>query len=107
MDYGETPEACALREAKEETGVDVVNVRFIGITNDMFQADQLHYITIWMVGDYHSGLPTVNEEELSELGWYTWNALPSPLFLPLQNLLDGKSFPHSTYSSKVILADEL
>jgi len=34
LDYGETPEQCAAREAREEVGLEVVNIRFRAITNE-------------------------------------------------------------------------
>jgi 8-oxo-dGTP diphosphatase len=90
LEYGEAPEACAVREVKEETGVDVGDVRFIGITNDVFEEHGRHYITIWMRGEWVSGEPLIGAAyEMSEVGWFAWDDLPRPLFLPLQNLLDG------------------
>jgi hypothetical protein len=32
-------------------------------------------------------------DELSEVGWFAWDRLPEPLFLPLRNFLDGKFYP--------------
>ena len=94
LEYGESPEACAARETKEETGIDIANVRAIGFTNDVFEARGLHYITLWMAGEYASGEAVVAAPyEASEVAWYTWDALPVPLFLPLRNLLRGKSYP--------------
>jgi 8-oxo-dGTP diphosphatase len=94
LDFGESPEACAIREAKEETDVDVIDVRFRAITNDVFEAEGRHYITLWMEGTYAGGEPIVNADyEMAEVGWYTWDALPQPLFLPFQHLLDGKCYP--------------
>src|ERR1051326_1434080 len=55
LDFGETPEECAAREAKEEVGAEVVGIRFRAVTNDVFEAEGKHYITIWMEGR------TVNE----------------------------------------------
>ena len=54
LEFGETPEECAIREAKEETAVDITDVEFRAITNDIFERDGLHYITIWMEGRYDS-----------------------------------------------------
>ena len=94
LEYGESPEACAARETKEETGVDIANVRAIGFTNDVFEARGLHYVTLWMTGQYVGGKATVAAPyEASEVGWYTWDALPEPLFLPLRNVLRGESYP--------------
>ena len=35
LDFGETPEACAARETREETGISVSNIEFVAITNDV------------------------------------------------------------------------
>jgi 8-oxo-dGTP diphosphatase len=94
LEFGESPEECAIREAEEETGVVIGDVRFVAITNDVFEANGKHYITIWMEGRYPSGKPVVNAAyEMSEVSWFAWDDLPKPLFLPLQNLLDGQCYP--------------
>ena len=107
IDYGETPEQAAVRETQEETGVTVSEVKFRVITNDVFEAEQVHYITVWFEAKYVSGEPKVNSpEEESEVGWFSWSALPQPLFLPLQNLLDGKTYPSQTTEDKIGAAIE-
>ena len=94
LDFGETPEQCGAREAKEEVGLDVVDLRFRAFTNDIFELEGQHYISIWMEGKSTSGEPTIAaEEEVAEIGWFAWDALPSPLFLPLENLLKENSYP--------------
>ena len=94
LDFGETPEQCAAREAKEEVGLDVTDIRFRSITNDIFDQQEKHYITIWMDGRSTSGEPTIAaEKEVAEIGWFAWNALPQPLFLSLENLLKENSYP--------------
>lgn len=93
LDFGETPEQGAAREAKEEVGLDVVDIRFRALTNDVFDTTGKHYVTIWMDGK-STGEPTIAaEEEVNELGWFAWDSLPSPLFLPLENLLKENSYP--------------
>jgi len=90
LEYGESPEECAIRETQEETGVIISDVTFRAITNDLFEMQEKHYITIWMEGRYVSGEPRINSpREMSELGWFSWTALPHPLFLPLEHLLAG------------------
>ena len=94
LDFGETPEQCAAREAKEEVGLDVVDIRFRALTNDVFESGGQHYISIWMEGESILGEPIIAaEDEVEEIGWYAWDALPSPLFLPLENLLKENSYP--------------
>jgi 8-oxo-dGTP diphosphatase len=93
LDFGETPEGCAAREAKEEVGLDVVDIRFRALTNDLFETTEKHYITIWMEGK-STGEPFIAaEEEVAEIGWFAWDSLPQPLFLTLENLLKANSYP--------------
>ena len=93
LEYGEKPEDCAIREVKEETNIDVGNVRFRAITNDIFVEDEKHYITIWMEGEYSSGEPIVNAAyEMCEVGWFSWDELPNELFLPFRNFIEGKGY---------------
>ena len=39
---------CAARETLEETGLEVKDVKFVTATNDVFEAEKKHYITIFM-----------------------------------------------------------
>jgi 8-oxo-dGTP diphosphatase len=94
LEYGESPEACAIREVKEETGVRIGDVRFKGITNDLFRESEKHYVTVWMEGKYLSGKPVVKDTlEATDIGWFAWNALPKPLFLPLRHFVEGEFYP--------------
>ena len=91
IDPGESLEECATREAIEETGVQVQNVRFRAVTNDVFEGEGRHYLTVWMEGDYQSGEASVAADyELTEVGWFPWDDFPEPLFLPLRNLREGR-----------------
>jgi hypothetical protein len=46
-----------------------------------------------MEGDYVSGTAIVSADyEMSEVGWYPADSLPDDLFLPLQNLIEGRSY---------------
>ena len=94
LDFGETPEQCAAREAKEEVGLHVIDIRFRAVTNDIFDTTGKHYITIWMEGNSISNEPVIAaEDEVTEIGWFAWDSLPEPLFLSLENLLKENSYP--------------
>jgi 8-oxo-dGTP diphosphatase len=102
IDFGEAPEETAVRETKEETGVSISDVKFRVITNDVFEAEQKHYITVWFDAKYVAGeAKALAPEEESEVGWFTWDSLPQPLFLPLQHLLEGKTYPSQTTMDKI------
>jgi len=94
LDFGETPEQCGIREVREETGLDVAGLAFVAITNDLFENEQKHYITIWMETQQVVGEPTIAEpREMTEIGWFRRDAMPRPLFLPLAFLVSGDSYP--------------
>lgn len=42
---------CAIREVLEETGLDIHNVKFGHVTNDIMKDQQKHYITIFMMAE--------------------------------------------------------
>lgn len=95
LEFGESWEECAHRETMEEIGITIKNVRFSNVvTNDFFSLENKHYITIYMLADYDSGQVNVLEPEKCEAWeWFEWDALPEPLFLPIQNLLKQEYSP--------------
>lgn len=86
LEMGESWQECALREVAEETGLSINTPHFAAITNDIFGPEK-HYITIFMRALYKSGEPQLLEpNKCAEWQWFSWDALPSPIFLTLQNL---------------------
>jgi 8-oxo-dGTP diphosphatase len=94
LEYKESLEDCARREVMEETGLSVGKIHFSALTNDIFELEDKHYITIHMVAEYLDGEPQLLEPDKCERWeWFSWDALPSPLFTPTQNLLKQKYSP--------------
>lgn len=87
IEFGESFEDTARREVMEETGLEIKNIRFGGLTNDFFKDSNKHYITVWMLSDWASGQECINEpEKCAAQSWYSFDDLPSPLFLSWQQL---------------------
>ena len=55
LDFGETPEACARRECREETGVEMGPARLVAVTDDHYPESGKHYLTLWMEGAWVAG----------------------------------------------------
>jgi 8-oxo-dGTP diphosphatase len=87
LEFGETVEACARREAAEETGLALGAVREGPYTVDAFPAEGRHYVTLFVVAADAGGEPRLLEPtKCAGWEWHPWHALPAPLFAPLASL---------------------
>lgn len=89
LEFGESVEACAVRETEEEAGLRVEVVGHGPYTNDVLPNEGKHYVTVFVLAHCDQGMPVVREPEKCEAwSWFRWCALPSNLFQPLQSLVD-------------------
>ena len=51
VDYGESLEAAAVREAREETSLEVANLRLLGCYSDPARDDRMHTISTVYIAD--------------------------------------------------------
>ncbi|HBY10166.1 hypothetical protein A2274_03815 [candidate division WWE3 bacterium RIFOXYA12_FULL_43_11] len=83
LEFGETIEQGAAREVMEETGLEIKNIKVSGVTNDIFTAEDKHYITIWVTSEWKKGKASITEpDKFLSLTWHTFKTLPDNLFLP-------------------------
>ncbi|KAL8686947.1 MAG: hypothetical protein Q9224_005294 [Gallowayella concinna] len=105
LEFGETPEICAAREVLEETGLTVMNVRFLTLTNDFMPDDNKHYITLFMVCERENATAepeNMEPDKCEAWEWASWEDLlkwvkqeaeaqggvvEKKLFTPLLNLV--------------------
>jgi len=94
LEFGESFEDCAIREVKEETGLTITTPEFLAITNDIFETEDKHYVTIFLCAHFpeEQTIQNLEPEKTASWEWCDVNKLPANLFLPLQNLLaeEGK-----------------
>jgi NAD+ diphosphatase len=72
LDFGESLEECVRREAREEAGVEVTNIRYVGSQNWPFPSQQM----IGFLADYAGGDLKPDGIEVVEARWFTADTLP-------------------------------
>lgn len=72
VETGETLEDCAVREVKEEVGLQINNIRYFGSQPWPYPCG----IMIGFTADYVSGDLRLQEEELNNAGWFDRQHLP-------------------------------
>lgn len=93
LEFGELALDAARREAREEIGAEIDHLEILGITEDISEEYSTHYITIWVQSDWASGELKASDVEFTESGFFDINHPPMPLFIPFQNLLEGRLVP--------------
>ena len=93
IDFGETAVEAGRREVEEETGIITCDPKVLGFTEDFFEKEGKHYITVWLQSDWLSGELKKSDREFTEIGLFGMEDLPNPLFLTFKNFIDGKLLP--------------
>ncbi|KAF9932101.1 Nudix hydrolase 15, mitochondrial [Linnemannia zychae] len=98
LEFGETFEECAIREALEETGLtlDPASVRIVTANNNIMSSIDRHYVTVFIaanvIGDTKAKIMEPTKCECWE--WITLDQLKNnngpyrPLFSPLAKLVE-------------------
>lgn len=98
---GESFEECAAREVKEETGLDIKDIQYVTVTNDVFSEAEkpLHLVAVYMrafLADPDQIPQNIEPDKCYGWDWYDWKNLPQPLFQPLETMLKGGFSPFPT-----------
>jgi len=91
IEHGETFEQAAQREAMEEVGVVLKDIRVLKPVTYFFNDGAKHHITIYMAACIASGIPTIMEpHKMTELRFVDWNDVPQPTFVPYHDEITNK-----------------
>lgn len=93
LEFGESLEACARRETEEEVGLQIDKLCFVGLTNDIFENEGKHYVSLFFSTVYDGIQPIIvgEPEKIAAINWFPLDALPKNLFLPLKQFVDQHS----------------
>ena len=88
LEFGETLEECARREAREEFGLEVGGLRYLCASNIV--AYGRHYVDFEFLGDISGQEPELLEPEAFDgCGWFPLRSPPEPLFLAMRYAIDS------------------
>lgn len=73
LDFGESLEECVQREVREETGIEVTNIRYVGSQSWPFPSQ----LMIGFLADYAGGKVRPDGVEVVEAHWFHEDALPA------------------------------
>jgi NAD+ diphosphatase len=72
LEFGESLEECVQREVREESGIEVTNIRYLGSQNWPFPSQQM----IGFLADYAGGEARGDGLEIIESRWFTGDCIP-------------------------------
>lgn len=84
LEFGESFEDNAKREALEEVGVAIENIKVLGLTNNIFEKERMHTVSVMMAATVKDGEEPVNmeTEKCEKIVWVDdWGSLPKPWFI--------------------------
>lgn len=101
LEFREDPFEAAKRELKEETDLNAEKIEFAAWTNDVYELENKHYISIHMVITQFSGeLKNLEPNKCLGWQWVTIEDLEGPIFLSAKNFFKTKAFQKYLLASK-------
>jgi len=80
LEMGESFSDCARRETREESGIEIKNIKFQYLAN-IKKYHGKHYVHIGLIADWKSGIPkNLEPQKGTDWFWADPKKLPKPLF---------------------------
>ncbi|MCW8933750.1 MAG: NUDIX domain-containing protein [Gammaproteobacteria bacterium] len=94
LQRGEAVEQAARRLCLQKAGLDIQCLSSGPYSNNIF-SDSHHTVTLYIVAeDYQIKNQAVFKDEEAQWSWFALDALPKPLFLPLEKVFEHPLNPH-------------
>lgn len=81
VEFGESPSHAAIREVKEETGYEVIDVTMVPSTYSIVKNQNLHILLLCFECKKMDGEITYGDKSISKIQWFDIDDLP--------NIIDG------------------
>jgi 8-oxo-dGTP diphosphatase len=105
-DYLETLEACAVREAREEAGLEIVIEGLLCVTNHLLPKERQHWVSPAFLGGILAGQARNCEpEKTRDVRWFPLDQLPPNLTMTTRNAIQayGRQFRGAQPSRRLML----
>lgn len=90
LDFYERLQDCAVREAREEAGVEVELLRLLCVTDHLLPGEGQHWIAPAFLGRILSGVPANCEpEKTREVRWFPLHDVPQNLTITARNAINA------------------
>ena len=93
VDFGEKPIDTAKRELLEETGLVATEIIPGSWTNDYFEEEGKHYITLYFYAKAKGEPQLLEPDKCQVWQFFPWEKLPDNLFLSLKNFREKNVTP--------------
>lgn len=94
VEFGEKIEDAIKREIKEEFGVDITLIKFLGFTNHIMKEEGQHWLSVSYLAKIIDGEPkNLEPDKHDEIGWFSFDKLPEKLTQTTSEIIeDYKKF---------------
>lgn len=88
LEMFETLEHAVIREAKEETDLDIEVIELMGVCDHIIQAENAHWVAMSYLCRIESGTPKIMEQDkASDMKWFKLDNLPDKLTITTKKAL--------------------
>lgn len=88
VDFGDTVHQTAIKETKEETDLDILDLEIIGLNENLFE--NVYFFTVgFLARNWIGEVKTMEPEEITEWQWFDLDDLPENLYNPSKKLLNN------------------
>jgi ADP-ribose pyrophosphatase YjhB (NUDIX family) len=92
LDYLETLEACAVREAREEAGLEIAIEGLLCVTDHLLPKERQHWVSPAYLGRVLAGTARNCEpEKTRDVRWFSLDQLPLNLTMTARNAIQAYS----------------